>query len=263
MKRNKVRLPYKPLAVMVIILLVIVFILGYIWRALTNRDYFTVKEVTVRNGDFSKFDYLKGRNIFSLDLNRESSRILLACPQCTKVRIARILPDRLFIDFVERKPVAIARFYRYFAIDQEGFFFYASGSQEEQQLPLVYGLETKIYGPKPGMLYNIREVKTVLSIIREFKANRYLKGLELKRIDLSRSQNISLFVLLPPQEANFAQRPPQVPWSGFEVRLTEGDIHDKMVILGGLVFQAKKDLANIKYADLRFKQPVIKLNNDK
>jgi hypothetical protein len=47
------------------------------------------------------------------------------------------------------------------------------------------------------------------------------------------------------------------------VRIGEGSIKQKMMILGGLLIQAEKGLQNIKYIDLRFKEPVIKLNNAK
>ena len=36
-----------------------------------------------------------------------------------------------------------------------------------------------------------------------------------------------------------------------------------MMILGGLVTQERKEWGNIKYIDLRFKEPLIKLNNVK
>ena len=54
---------------------------------------------------------------------------------------------------------------------------------------------------------------------------------------------------------------PRTELPGFEVRIGENNIRGKMMILGGLVKQAAKEWANIKYIDLRFKEPVIKLNN--
>jgi len=42
-----------------------------------------------------------------------------------------------------------------------------------------------------------------------------------------------------------------------------GDIKNKMAFLAGLLAQARSDVFNFKYIDLRFKEPVIKLKNDK
>jgi hypothetical protein len=56
---------------------------------------------------------------------------------------------------------------------------------------------------------------------------------------------------------------PQAEWQGFEVRTGINSIRQKMMILGGLLIQEHKEWVKIKYIDLRFKEPLIKLNNVK
>ena len=245
-----------------IILLAISLLLGYIWKVLITSDFFAVKQVFVKNSAES-FDYLKGRNIFSLDLGRESQRALSKCADCRKVRFLRILPDCLVVDFVKRHPVAMAKFYKNYAVDQDGVFFSPTGSPEESDLPVINGLETKIFGPKPGVKYRRPEIDLALNVIKEFKSNRTLRPFILKRIDVAKLQSAGLFVLLPRQAVDYIKPVPQVGWYGFEVRIGEGNIKQKLMILGGLLMQAEKELANIKYIDLRFKEPVNKLNNAK
>ncbi len=246
MKKQKFKLPIKIILVLAIISLATSLLIGYIWKVLTTSDFFTVKQVLVRNSDVS-FDYLKGRNIFSLDLRFESWKALLGCPDCRKVRFARIFPGCVFVDFIKRKPVALVKFYKNFAIDEQGVFFYPSGSVEEAGLPVIYGLETKIFGPKPGTKYSRPELKLALSIIGEFKANKTFQGFALKRVDVANAESAGFFVL------------PRAECPGFEVRIGANNIRGKMMILGGLVKQSAKEWANIKYIDLRFKEPVIKL----
>ena len=260
MKKQKFKLPIKIILFLVIILLAIALLIGYIWKVLTTSDFFTVKQVVVRNSAVS-FDYLKGKNIFRLNLRNESWRALLSCPDCRKVRFARIFPNCVFVDFLKRQPVALVKFYKNFAIDEQGIFFYPSGSIEEIRLPVIYGLETKIFGPKPGIRYNRPEINLALSIIKEFKAQRVFRSFVLKRIDLADRESAGFFVLLPKQIADFSKANPRAEWLGFEVRIGENNIKEKMMILGGLVIQASKEWANIKYIDLSFKEPVIKLNN--
>jgi hypothetical protein len=48
------------------------------------------------------------------------------------------------------------------------------------------------------------------------------------------------------------------PMDVLEVRFGQGYINEKVDILGNLFVQARNDLANIKYIDLRFNDPVIK-----
>ncbi|MFA4993448.1 MAG: hypothetical protein WC571_05720, partial [Candidatus Omnitrophota bacterium] len=75
MKKKKFKLPFMPLFILVIILLAISLLLGYIWKVLTTSDFFAVKQVFVKNSSVS-FEYLKGRNIFNLNLNNESEKAL-------------------------------------------------------------------------------------------------------------------------------------------------------------------------------------------
>ena len=260
MRRQKFKLPLKFILIPAIILLAISFIIGYIWKVLNTSDFFAVKQVVVRDSSAS-FDYLKGRNIFSLDLKGYSRKALLGCPDCRKVRIVRIFPNCVFVDFVKRRAVALVRFYRDFAIDEQGVLFYPSGAAVEAELPVIYGLETRIFKPSPGTRYNRAELNLALSIISEFKANKNFQGFSLKRVDVARPESAAFFMLLPKQALNYAGNKFLPEWLGFEVRTGENNIGAKMMILGGLVKQESKEWANIKYIDLRFKEPVIKLKD--
>ena len=113
MKKQKFNLPVKSISFLLIILLAIFFIIGYIWKVLTTADFFSVKQVVVRNSD-SQFEYLKGRNILNLNLNNEAWKAYLKCPDCRKVRFTRILPNCIVVDFLKRKPVALVKFYKSF-----------------------------------------------------------------------------------------------------------------------------------------------------
>jgi hypothetical protein len=259
-RKQKFKLPIKIISILVIILLAFSFIIGYIWKVLTTADFFAVKQVIVRNSD-NQFEYLKGRNIFSLNLSNEAWRAFLRCPDCRKVRFARILPNCIVVDFLKRKPIALVKFYKNFAIDEQGVLFYADAATEQLDLPVIYGLETKIFAPKPGISYKRTELSLALSIINEFKANKYFGGFTLKRIDVASPGSAGFFMLLPRQIVNYTLLAPQAEWLGFEVRTGANNIRQKMMILGGLVIQERKEWANIKYIDLRFKEPLIKLNN--
>lgn len=262
MKKRKFKLPVKIIIVLAIILLAISFIIGYIWKILTTSDFFAVKEVIVRNADVS-LDYLKGKNIFSLDLASESGRVILTCPDCRKIRFTRIIPDRVFVDFIKRKPLALVKFYKDFAIDEQGILFYPDLTVQESGLPVIYGLETKIFAPKAGAKYRRPELDLALNILKEFKADKVFRGFALKRIDVANLESAGFFILLPRQPSDYTKPISQLEWMGFEVRIGENNIKQKMMILGGLIMQARRDWANIKYIDLRFKEPVIKLNNAK
>jgi hypothetical protein len=264
MKKQKFKLPNKLALAILAVIIAVSFAIGYIWKFLTTSSYFRVTEIVCPEADVSRLNYLKGRNIFALDLKRESWKVLLGCSDCSNVRISRVLPNRLFINYIKRQPVAFVKFYKYFALDPSGVLFLAQPGFPTDDLPVIYGLETKIFAPRQGLRYNTKEVRLALSIIREFKASRLLKNFQLKRIDLADAENASVFILLPrPLTLEPVNGFTSPAWGGFEVKMGDSNIKNKVVILGGLILQAKRDLLNIKYMDLRFKEPVIKLKNAK
>ena len=256
MRKREFKIPFHFAAAGAIILLALFLLLGYIWKVLSASPFFSVRQVVVRNSGQS-FDYLKGRNIFKIDLKGESKKALSGCPGCRKVRFLKVLPDCVIVDFVERRPVALAKFYKNYAIDREGVLFSPSGSVEEAGLPVIYGLEAKIFGPKSGVRYKRPEIDLALSIIREFNANKALNDFVLKRVDVSSLQSAKIFIFLPKREADYTRVVPQLSWSGFEVRVGEGSMRQKMMILGGLLTHSEKELSEIRYVDLRFNEPVI------
>lgn len=250
MKKNKFIFPIKLLILLLIIFLAKCFIVGYIWKKSRVSDYFRIKEVMVKDADAADLSYLKGRNIFIVDLKKESEYILESYPGYNKINLVRILPNRLFVDFIKRNPVALVKLYKYFALDEDGVLFNASDQPEESTLPVILGLETKIFGPKPGKSYNIREISFALDTIKEIKRNKALKDYRIKKLDLATRANAAVFILLPGQRG--AQE------CLLEVRLGADNIENKIAILSGIFSQGKFDLYKIKYIDLRFKGPVVK-----
>ena len=126
-------------------------------------------------------------------------------------------------------------------------------AQSANELPVIYGLDRKISGSQAGREYNLNELLLAVNIIKTVRNNRQLRGLKIKRIDVSNPANAAFTILLP--------EPAQVvPPEGIEVRIGQGYLSDKINILASMLIQGRKDWDNIKYIDLRFKEPVIKFN---
>lgn len=217
------------------------FTIGYLIRTLKNLDYFKIKDIVVSEGEADKFFYLKDHNIFDIDLKKESRYISQTYPAYKRIRLIKVLPHRLFIDFIKRKPLAFIKLYRYFCIDEEQVLFDAPVDFKEEDLPIILGLETKIFSPKVGERYDIEELIIALNMIKQLKKDRVLKDYRLKMLNVAKPQEISLFLE-----------------GGLELKVGQHDINNKINILSALFTQMKKDLDNIKYIDLRFREPVIK-----
>lgn len=252
---------------------IIIIFLGVLWagvgilKILGSKDYFKIKEIMTNedntidgstmltiNPERSRgidLSYLKGKNIFSIDLRQESQDIVQQNPVYRKIRLIRVIPNRIFVDFIRRKPIALIKLYRYFAVDEEGMVFEVPKELDYAQLPLILGLETKIFGAKSGRIYKLKELALALDIIREAKNNQTLRGYKIKIINVTDINNASFFLLLTGG------------FEGLEIKLDADELKEKFAILTGILSQDKENLVKIKYIDLRFKEPVIKLKNVK
>lgn len=263
MKKRTFKFPVKFFVISIILLLAVLGITGYIWNALRQSDYFKIKEVIVSQGNAGPFFYLKGKNIFGIDLAKESHSVSEAYPDCKRIEVIRNLPDRVIIKFNRRRAVAQLKLYRPFLVDEDYALVNATGEPQEADLPLIVGLDTKIFGPKAGKKYISKELILALTIIRDLKANKFLKDYKIRRIDVSTLQNASFIVSGSPLQANKVAFPLSNLSEGVEVKMGPDNTRNKIMILAGIFLQTKNDQALIKYVDLRFKEPVIKFQDVK
>lgn len=252
MKKPKPSVFFKYAAVSGLFFLTLFLAVNSAVRIIRRSDFFKIKYIIAKesnDGLESSIDlsYLQGRNTFALDLAQEARFISQFYPGYKKIRIVRILPDRLFADFLRRSPIAYVRLYRSFYVDEDAVLFEAAPGLEGLDLPVISGLQTKIFAPQPGRKYNARELSAAVDIIKETKNNKVLRGLRIKRIDVADSSDISFFLLAP---------------ENLQVKIGLDYIKDKVNILSSLLAQNKSDLGNIKYIDLRFKEPVIKFKDN-
>ena len=255
MKKHKISLPIKLVISGITIIVALLFIIGYLAVALQNLDYFKIKDIAVNRPE-GAFDFseLLGRNIFRIDLKKESRYITELYPVYKNIRLFRILPNRLFIGFTDRNPLAYVKLYRYFCVDSDLALFELPQGQEAWDLPVIIGLERKIPGPRPGKRYNIKELITALNIIKEIETNSLFKKYKIERIDITNPANISCFI----SRLDYSNVQAAADFQVLEVKVGQDDISDKFRVLAGLFTQLKDDISNIKYIDLRFKEPVVK-----
>ncbi len=263
MKRFKLNSVIRPAIVILIIFVALFLLARFIGQIFMNSVYFKIKEIKVSQSNVMDLSYLEGQNIFSSDLKKESRYISESHPHYRQIRIVRILPDCLYVHFISRKPLASVKLYRYFYVDDDLVLFDTPPQLEANDLPVILGLETKIFGPRPGTRYNIKELRLALDIINQIKRNRILKYYRIRRIDMANPASASIFMIMPPKAQESSGTKFIAGESLLEVKLGEDDIRDRIEILAGLFTQVKNEIYNIKYIDVRFKEPVIKLRNAK
>ena len=247
MKKRKKKIPVKLVSGIFIILILLVLLSVFLWQALIRIDYFKVKDIIIiENSRITDLSYLKGRNIWSLDLERESRLLSLYNPTYRRINLVRVLPNRIFVDIQPRQPLAFVKLGRFFLVDREEVLFDIPEDASEMELPVILGLNNKLVNPASGKKYNLRELWLALNIIREFENIKALSSLKIKKINAESAGNLSFFLS-----------------DKLEIKIGQEDVLRKLNILKDMLLQSGNDLANIKYIDLRFQEPVVKLNNAK
>jgi cell division septal protein FtsQ len=254
MKKQKKTIPLKPIGAAAIAVLLFVLLLIYLGQAAKKWDYFRIRSVVFSRSTALDLSYLKGKNLFELDMKKEARYIAGLYPGCKNVRLIRVLPNRLFVEFITRQPIASIKLYRYFCVDEDTFLFEPLSQGQEQDLPVITGLETKIFGPRVGMKCNSRELSIALGIIKQAKKNKVLRYFRIKRIEMIDPGNISLFLVVP------VKNQPPLNQDLLEIKIGR-EVKENLSILGSLLVHLHKDWHNLKYIDLRFKEPVIKFND--
>ena len=85
-----------------------------------------------------------------------------------------------------------------------------------------------------------KEVQIALKVIKAFKDNKVLSSMPMWEIDVENSSMIYFTTL-----------------NNIKIIIDKNEIEQKINILGIMLAQAKLDLAQIKYLDLRFREPTI------
>lgn len=246
----------------IIVVLVCLFIIGSLWKGLKNTEYFKIKDI-IAVGVAADLSYLKGRNIFEIDLNKEAEYLLRVYPGYKDVRLIRILPNCLFVRCLKRQPLAYVKLYRYFYVDSNSVIFNADNQVIDADLPVILGLETKIFAPKDGRSYkDVKELRLALDIIKSLSLNKGDGDYKIKKIDASNLVNASFYLCFLPRPAGLS-KDSNIKDNDFllEVRTGQDHLGDKINILSSLLSQMNNERFNIKYIDLRFKEPVIKFRD--
>jgi cell division septal protein FtsQ len=259
------RLPLKPISAILILLIGLLFVSVSIGRFLINSELFRIKDIISNGNKSADLSYLKAKNIFTVNLQKETVYISQLYPDYRTVKLVRVLPSRLYAEFIKRKAIAIIKLNRYFCVDETGALFDVPEQLEGQYLPIILGLETKIFGARPGSKFNLRELNLALTIINELKLNKALKDYRIRVINVTNPSSTSFIMPLSTEEQRAGSFGDEASLGakGLEIRIGADDISNKLNILAGLLSQEKNKSSSIKYIDLRFKDPVIKFNDAK
>ncbi|MBI3602284.1 MAG: hypothetical protein HY209_05260 [Candidatus Omnitrophica bacterium] len=251
-KKSSVKIP-----AIVIIRLIVFLLIGciFFWiysRAadfLTGAPLFDVKQVLVDQSisfiDHRPLKALKGQNIFSVDLAKLHRHIAAEYPQIAMLRIVRQLPDTIKVLAKKRDILLQVQVHgKYLVVDTEGVsMFYTS---QALAFPVVRGVPFERNKVVLGVASSIKELNLVVELFGQLKLYPHTRQLKVIMVEAGNVSKIELTVM------------PHV-----QIIIDQEDLAAKINMLELLLQKGKINWSQIKYIDVRFKEPIISENNPK
>lgn len=210
-----------------------------------NSRFFRIEDVVVnkdrgysfRNEEQKIKKLYVGRNIFSVDLDQLQVLMKNDFPQLRDVEARRNLPNRLEIDIVTRKPVAVIDAGRGIVIDREGVVL--AVGEGTGSLVKIKGLRFFLKTPKVGQCIRNEALDRAVVLLEGMRKKLGGKEKDIEYVDISDAKNLVLGI------------------SGVKVKMGTDDFSRKIDELREILDDPNMDFKDIKYIDLRFEGGVI------
>ena len=208
-----------------------------------NSNYFTIKEIwyesTLKFMESSEIIGLKGKNIFDVNLTKIEKQLQSKYPQCAQLRVLKRLPNQILVTANQRVPFAQLNVGdQLIVLDEKGVVLSLAGDLSNQ-LPVITGVSSLRGRVGTGMFLNNLDLQVALRMMKAFHADKVLSSLRISKVDVSNLSQISLFI-----------------GENLKVLMDQEGIAHKLKMLSLLLSQAKLE-PDVKYIDLRFKEPIL------
>lgn len=212
-------------------------------QALFDSRYFKIKTVEIDRtlGFLDKRDFasLNGKSIFSVDVVRFQRSLMDKYPQMAQANIAKKFPNKILV--LARKRAPFARVYiqnKTFLIDDQGVVLFGMPAKGEE-LPLISGIFSR-RRIATGSVLGGESTRLAFDIIKKFQSDHSLSPYVVKKIDVDNLREINFHLS-----------------NGLKIIIDKTDIERKMATLALVLARNRLDTQQVKYIDLRFKDPIL------
>jgi len=249
-KKKKWKIKIPPVLIKIFLIGFFAAIIGFALytggtRFLTRSVYFKIKAIEydaslqfINKHDLSA---LKGKSIFFIDLKSIQRRLQSKYPQLDQLKIIKRFPDQIFVAAHERHPVAQTMIKnKILTLDEKGVVL-SSATQKDDQWPWIDGIIATNKSFVLGQTLRGKGVFMALKLIKIFQDHRALANYKIRTINVHNLSKIT-FTL-----------------SNHVMIIIDWDKMDRKINkLGFILSQKNINFKEIKYVDMRFKEPVVK-----
>lgn len=224
---------------------------------LVTSDYFRVRELKVDGLTDTRYlgylrDELMGVNIFHVKTSDIAQRISKRYPTFYSVTVQRVLPSRLVIEAKERQPVAVLVRDKHYVFDVEGVAVASYSLEMDVRLPLIIGLEDRLTKVKLGVAYPDRLLRDALALAKSLRGRARSIAASVPSGGLWRVTRI---------DVSDPGKPVFYVGAQVQVRVSYKDVETQMDLLPSILKTVAPELNNVKYIDLRPREPVIAMKD--
>ncbi len=244
-KKTKFSSPVAKNFSLIVILAFLLFVMARLsFQHLKESRVFTVKHIifhpSLKIMESHEVFSLKGKNLLDLDLKPLQKQLEMRYPQFSQLRILKKFPDQLIVTARERIPFASVRTEgRDFLLDQDGIVLSPPGDFGNP-LPVIVGVSLSKAKAAVGYPLEGRDLNLALRILKSFKEENILSSLRIAKIDVENLSQINITLQ-----------------DGLKIILDEEDFRNKLKVLRLVLMQARSQLRDVKYIDVRFKEPIL------
>ena len=222
---------------------------GIAWAAMsayvTGSGLFTVHRVTVAEGlgeiNVPELKKLEGKNIFKVDLAGVEARVCAKYPQMAGLKVLRRFPDEILVAGTRRELFASLFFGgRVMTVSRDGFIIGPWG-KEDPDLVLVKGVVART--ALPGEKIADPHFDLARQLIDLLRRDDVFGAAPLHSVDVQDAGHIVCVLGRLPVK--------------FDVVIDGNEIEGKIKMLSMIIGRTGIALPEVKYIDLRFKEPVI------
>lgn len=184
-----------------------------------------------------------GSNIFFMDLKKLKKGIEDTHAELKDVVVRRLLPNKLIVNAVLRKPVAQIRSDRYYFVDEEGVLLPDVKNFADPDFPIISGVVTNLAKVQASKFseFEKENIGKALGLIKEIGSISALSEYRVKLIDIADPGNFSFYF----------------DDAGVEIKIGNSDFSNRLNVLTTVLDQIGEDIDEFKYIDLRFEDPIV------
>jgi len=249
-RRKKIKINFPPIVIRVSLIVFFASIMGFaaykgVSNFLSKSPYFKIKAIqydeTLQFINKRELAKLKGKNIFSVDLNEIQKKLRRRYPQLERLRIMKRFPDQIIVLARERHPFAqIELNGKILTLDIGGVVLSSLGKRNKK-LPFISGLQQEKGYFALGVPLKGRDILTALEIIEVFQEERLLSKYRIKLVNMENASKIQLTLS-----------------NKLDIIIDQDKMISKFRKLGVILIKSKINSKEVKYIDMRFKEPIVK-----